>query len=115
MCIKRLYKSVAAVRNETIHYFVYKVPSYKNPFDPIPRKPFKECKMESLLKALGLLLYVALFPLFAITEIVMDVFVFVKYLISMTGRVRLAMARTARFFQSLFRYRLNLPWSLGKQ
>ena len=70
--------------------------------------------MESLLKALGLLLYIALFPLFAITEIVMDIFVFVKYLISMAGRVRLSGAKTGRFFQSLFRYRLNLPWSLGK-
>ena len=71
--------------------------------------------MESLLKALGLLLYIALFPLFVITEIVMDIFVFVKYLILMTGRVRLARVKTARFFQSLYRYRLNLPWSLGKQ
>jgi hypothetical protein len=71
--------------------------------------------MESLLKALGLLLYIALFPLFVITEIVMDIFVFVKYLISMAGLVRLAGVKTARFFQSLYRYRLNLPWSLGKQ
>lgn len=71
--------------------------------------------MESLLKALGLFLYIALFPLFAITEIVMDVFVFVKYIISMTGRVRVAGVKAARFFQSLHRYRFNLPWSLGKQ
>jgi hypothetical protein len=70
--------------------------------------------MDILLKALGLLLYIVLFPLFTLVEICIDVFVLIKYITSFMSKIQFVKARGHKLFQSLIHHRFTFPWSFHK-
>ena len=71
--------------------------------------------MDTLLKSLGLVLYVALFPLFAVTEIIIGTLVFFKFIVSTVARIRFVRMKRGKLLQPLDDQRFHFPWSLEKQ
>jgi hypothetical protein len=71
--------------------------------------------MDTLLKSLGFVLYLALLPLFAVTEITIGLFAFLKFVLSIVARIRFVRMKRGKLLPSLNGHRFHLPWSLEKQ
>ena len=71
--------------------------------------------MDTLLKTAGFVLYVALIPLFAVTEIVIDILVFFKFIVSFIARIKFVRTKRGKLLQSLDGQRFHFPFSLEKQ
>ena len=68
--------------------------------------------MDSLLKALGLLLYIVLSPLFAFIEFIIESFVFAKYIGVRLAKFQLIKPRHKRQVISFLKhYRPHIRWS----
>jgi hypothetical protein len=102
-------------RNSLANCLISSTPYKKSPKALFSENRLKEFSpMDILLKALGLLLYIVLFPLFMLVEICIDVFVFIKYTISLVGKVQFVKARGIKLYHSLIHHRFTFPWSFHK-
>ncbi len=72
--------------------------------------------MDNLLKALGLILYIAFLPFLGFAEILIDLFVF-SYSITRVGirKVQSVKAKTKRSLRTLPKHWLAVRWYLHKQ
>ena len=71
--------------------------------------------MDNLLKALGLVLYVAFLPLLAIAEIVIDLFVFIHSITRFSvGKVQTIRAKTKKSLRTLSKQWIVTRWNLHK-
>ena len=72
--------------------------------------------MDNLLKALGLILYIAFLPLLGLAEILIDLFVFVHFITRVSVRkVQTFKAKTNRSLRTLAKQWFVLRWYLHKQ